>query len=307
MKKLAFWLPSKKKHGLGHYSRSLLLADVLNEHQIESIFFTTEPDEFELSKKQNFFTLRDAETIDIQNFFKLNNVGYLFIDNYFIQQPQIEEVSKYIPTCFFTKEETSVEYDSYFNSNLYAESLLGAKFSGKKCFWGTSYRPNIKKNIPKVQKIYDWFICLGASNPPSILFDILDAIPKDQKVALTLGSGTSEETLLKAKEFPFEVFHHPENFFEIVSQSKHALISSSTLVYEMIEYSIPFSVIAFVENHMVFANYLKTNYQIPVQYIDKPLNTDELINSPKLIKDVTFGDKINKFADYIKLKLIDKD
>lgn len=304
MKKLAFWLPGKKQHGLGHFSRTLLMVKALEKYDITPILFTNDIDEFENHKKHSFHALNTQDPREVLSFLNSNHVGFLFIDNYFISNELMANVSSSIPTCYFAKEKVNIKFDSFFNSNLYAKDILEKEYPDDRCFWGPSFRPPLEnKNIIPIKK-YDWFICLGASNPPDLLFELLEQFPEDQKVALVLGPGATHENIEKAKKLPLTLFHDPKNIMEIAASSHKAIISSSTLVYEMIEYGIPFSAISFVDNHLPFAEHLESHYSIAIQYHDQKLDLKRLINSAKPISNIIFGDKIKNFAEYIKSYLI---
>lgn len=307
MKQLAFWLPGRKEQGLGHFSRSQNLATELRAHGISSLYFSTDGDQYDISSNHSFLTTDFSSTEKIENFIKKNNVGYLIIDNYFIEENLLESVSQIIPSCYFVTDPTNIAFDSYINTNIYAEALLKDQFLNQKCFWGTNFRPKLTISSNPERKEYDLFICLGAGNPPERLFEILDQTPKTLQIALVLGPGTTKENLSRAQKYNIKIYHDPSDLISIAIRCKKAIISASTLVYEMIQIDLPLVLMVYVDNHKKLAKYLENHHDIHVIYDENEIDMQKALSSAKKLTDINFGSQIPTLAKHIKSHLEIKD
>lgn len=299
---IAFWVSNEKNNGLGHIRRCQLIAKELEKSNIKSYFFSSS-NYFNLTSENNFFQI--SENInEIVSFFNKNNIQFLFVDNYFIDQKLINEVSQKIKTCQFVIHSVNTQADAVFNSNFYAKDFNRDMFESKNFFFGPEFRPklNFDENILSQKKNNDCFICLGATFNEAILSKLISSLDPKKTYSLVIPNNIDHHFLTEIainKNLNLKVYQSPNNFYEIFNQSKECIISASNLTFEAIALNIPMITVSFVNNHKQLAEYLFKEYEVPC--ITEDLLTTDFIRKakPTKIESSIIGKRFLEFTNYI--------
>lgn len=289
MKKIAIWTPINSKSGFGHFYRMLGVYEELVKYHLEVNFFTNE----EYLKLENIepISIQTNNIKEIKDFLIDNSFATLIIDNYKIDEQSILYLKNYFKIVHFDAKFENIEVDIIINFNPYAIEKYQKKHKNTRYFLGLNYM-RFRNSILKIDKKNSInnsiFINVGGSDIEEITFKIIPYLKKNEFYNIVLGKGCSKEyfdlvkNILNENMLSFNIYHQPENYFEILLSSQKAIVSCSTTSYELIYFSIPFVCIKIVSNQNEISKYLSYN---GVEVIEK----DRLFEVSKIFEEDKFN------------------
>lgn len=310
--KIAFWIPNKKNTGLGHYYRNLGYVEQLKD----SCFFVNTEGLTGFSGKgtNKLLSCNSEEPSVIESFLVKSGVKFLIIDNYFLSEEIMNHFSSLgsMRTLLFCRDEYDYGYSLILNSNPFAKLIFKNVDKFERAFLGETYylfREEIARVKPLAQLENSVFICIGATDHKSIVLELLKVIDKDKKYIIVLGAGCDKSYLSRVSErceeekLDFELYHNPDNFFEIMGKCKSAILSSSTIVYEALYLGLSLCCINTSENQNYLVDWLK-GCRVEV-HLPQAIKAGVKINFTTVAKDKVgcFSENSNEFLNFIRSEI----
>lgn len=306
--KLAIWVPLSHKTGLGHFYRML----GIYEQVPNSFFFFNTP---HLSLKERHKFIDSEEPGEILLFLQKEGVKTLLIDHYFLPSNIISYIIKKaalysIKTVYFDRTLENRKFNAILNNNPYVSHRDIKVPDGKtKYFLGSEYyifRKDIKKikNLKKTKNCV--FICFGGSDVRGLTYTVLSFLDRTLSYEIILGKGCDQAYVdkvfyqIKNLNLKVNLHHNPDNYFEIMSKSSFALISSSTVFYECSYYNLPVICIKTAENQNHLINFLKQNEIIVLMRDEEIEKLTDLINKKSFrMTSISFEEKSQELISYL--------
>lgn len=301
-KRFAIWVPILPEHGLGHFYRSYSLYESFED----SHFFFNKKPSFNVEERHYCIDSEDPE--EIYSFLVENNISVLLIDNYFLSEEILSRLSmsEEIKVIYFLKSSTGHSFSVYLNNNPFINeiNLLYPENNSTKIFLGSGYY-KFRKKICEVNsdiKRDSEFICFGGSDVKHLSYKVLRNLSAEKQYILVIGAGASKEYVDKvrkeANRLSVNVFihHDPPNFYELLAQSKTAILSSSTITYEASYLDVQFVCIQTADNQNDLVTYLKKN---KIHVLDEIEKIKKLENEYNKL-NVNFGNEFCDLLEYIR-------
>jgi len=268
--------------GMGHFTRTLALAEMLNEH-FYCIFATREPTEYQIAEiektchgriflpEDDFHFeiflqyLKGDEIVVLDNYFftteyqkaiKAKGCKLVCIDDMHDKHYVADVVINHTPlnkslfsTAVYTKLLGGFDY-----------ALLRSKFFQEK--------PN--REIP--QKLNKVFLCIGGADFNNLTSKILDDLIKINQIEvikIIVGNAyQSYKSLVekvkdnsKKKQIDFFKNLNADQFIKQMKNSDFAIVPCSTVLLEAISQKLPILTGYYIDNQKEIANYLKNKYK----------------------------------------------
>ncbi|GHU64214.1 UDP-2,4-diacetamido-2,4,6-trideoxy-beta-L-altropyranose hydrolase [Clostridia bacterium] len=273
--KIAFRIDSGVGIGMGHLTRMSALADAFGEYGGESSFFRSED-----------------EPIDYTGFDLVVADSYKLSDQYI---SDLNETGRFV-LCYDDNALYEYSCDALLNVNLHANELtfrfgskkpkllLGGKYTLlRREFWSCE-SIKIRERASRV------FVCFGGTDIRNITPVIVSAIQdiSGVEVVAVLGAVTCcDEELMQLSKENVEIIKDPISISQIMKTCDIAVISASSMVYEIAALGIPALTITQIDNQEMIADYLG-RYKLMKCIGDwDDLSTIDLVNEVKsLLSDI---------------------
>lgn len=262
--KVLFRSDSSSEIGFGHIKRDLLLA-----RQYEDVSFACLDLEGSLIDEIPYpvFELKSQSIYELINLIKDEKFELLIIDHYGIDAND-EKLIKYetgVKILSFDDEIKAHHCDILLNINAYAkasdyEGLVPSRCEVRCGFSYSLIRDEFyEESKQEREKIYDYFVCLGATDTKNLSMNLILDLPKNRKVALATTS--SNKNLSKLTRFAGEnpnvkLFVDYKNLARLMNESNRLIISASSLVNEALILKANFKAICLAKNQEKIAAWL---------------------------------------------------
>lgn len=262
--KVLFRSDSSSEIGFGHIKRDLIFAK-----QYEDVSFACLDLEGSLIDEIPYpvFELESESIYELVNLIKNQKFELLIIDHYGINADD-EKLIKYetgVKILSFDDDLRAHHCDILLNVNAYAkasdyEGLVPFKCELRCGFSYALIRDEFYEESKKErEKIYDFFVCLGATDIKNLSINVVLDLPKDKKIALATSS--SNKNLTKLMNFVNEnpnvkLFVDYENLAQLMNESNKLIISASSLVNEALILKAKFKALCLAKNQQKIAAWL---------------------------------------------------
>lgn len=283
--------------GMGHFTRTLALAEMLNEH-FHCIFATRQPTEYQIAEIEKIchgrIDLPEDDSHYDQFLTYLKGDEIVVLDNYYFTTEYqkaiktkgcklvcIDDIHDKHYVADVVINHAPLNKDS-FSTALYTRLLIGFDYALLRSEFFQN-QPN--KEAP--QKLKKAFLCIGGADFNNLTSKILDdllEINQIEVITIIVGNAyQSYESLVeKVNEFSkkkqIELFKNL-NADEIINQMKNsdfAIVPCSTVLLEAISQKRPILTGYYVDNQKEIANHLKNQYKNILVLGD--LNTTSISN-----------------------------
>lgn len=262
--KVLFRSDSSSEIGFGHIKRDLIFAK-----QYEDVSFACLDLEGSLIDEIPYpvFELKSQSIYELINLIKDEKFELLVIDHYGIDAND-EKLIKYetgVKILSFDDEVKAHHCDILLNINAYAkasdyEGLVPPRCEVRCGFSYALIRDEFyKESKQEREKIYDYFVCLGATDARNLSMNLILDLPKNRKIALVTTS--SNKNLAKLTQFVDEnpnikLFVDHKNLARLMNESNRLIISASSLVNEALILKANFKAICLAKNQEKIAAWL---------------------------------------------------
>lgn len=262
--KVLFRSDSSSQIGFGHIQRDLVLAK-----QYEDVSFACLALEGSLIDEIPYpvFELSSASIYELINLIKEHRFKLLIIDHYEINADDEKLIKLETGVKILSlDDEIKAHYcDILLNVNAYAkasdyEGLVPFNCEVRCGFSYALIRQEFYEEA-KVQreKIYDYLICLGATDIKNLSIEFALDLPKNKRIAIATSS--SNKNLKKLQKFSeihsnIMLFIDNENLAKLINESEKLIISASSLVNEALLLKANFKAVVVAKNQQKIANWL---------------------------------------------------
>ncbi|EAH6869419.1 UDP-2,4-diacetamido-2,4,6-trideoxy-beta-L-altropyranose hydrolase [Campylobacter lari] len=269
--RVLFRSDSSSAIGHGHIKRDLLLAK-----QYQDVSFACLPLKGSLIDEIPYpvYELTSASIYELINLIKKEKFDLLIIDHYEItaDDEKLIKLETGIKILSFDDEIKEHFCDILLNVNAYAKESdyenLVPKYCELRC--GFSYAlirdEFYQESKIKRDKIYDYFICIGGSDPKNISLDIANKLNKNKTVIIATTKANSHLNLLQKlsqKNPNIQILIDHPSLARLMNESKKLIISASSLVNEALILKANFKAIAYAKNQEKLATWLaKKGYEV---------------------------------------------
>ncbi|AJC85235.1 UDP-2,4-diacetamido-2,4,6-trideoxy-beta-L-altropyranose hydrolase [Campylobacter peloridis] len=262
--KVLFRSDSSSQIGHGHIKRDLIFAK-----QYENVSFACLPLEGSLIDEIPYpvYELASASVYELINLIKKEKFDLLIIDHYDIgiNDEKLIKLETGVKILSFDDEIKEHFCDILLNVNAYAKESDYENLVPKHCELrcGFSYAlirdEFYQESKIKREKTYDYFICMGGSDPKNLSLKIADDLALDKKIIIaTTKSNKHLKKLEKLHQLKpnikILIDHH--NLARLMNESKKLIISASSLVNEALMLKANFKAIAYAKNQEKIATWL---------------------------------------------------
>lgn len=290
---IIFRADASPKIGLGHFTRSLALAGMLNEH-FHCIFATIQPTEYQISEIEKIchgridFSEGDSHFEQFLNHLKGDEI--VVLDNYYFTTEYQKKIKakgcKLV--CIDDMHDKHYVADIVINHALsdkklfsvenYTKLFLGLEFALIRKEFFTKYSETIIEN--------SILISLGGSDFNNLTNEILDffvSLKMESKYKLFVVVGNANqnsleiETVCKRHNFTFLKNLNAQDLSKLFERVEYAILPSSTIMVEALYKKVKIIGGYYVENQKDFFKYLKkSRYIFPVGDLNNKMNYNRI-------------------------------
>ncbi len=314
--------------GMGHFIRTLALAEMLNEH-FYCVFATCQPSSYQIEEIEKVCHSKinlsddDSHFNLFLNYLKGDEI--VVLDNYFFDTDYQKAIKakgcklvciddlndKVYFADLIINHTLDIKAEDY-QAQTYTQFALGPKYA--------LLRPSfmkMNKNVKQIQKVETLFICFGGLDTYNLTSSTLDVLKETyhlNRIIIVIGEIFEGKTQLieKAKLFSKVDIHHAINdvkMAQLMTESDLAIIPSSGTMLEAMSVGLPVITGYYVPNQEIAAkkfsdaglalycgNFL-TNFQNNLNNLLNSLTIDNLNGMLSRQKEI-FG---NSSENYLKL------
>ncbi|RKO64059.1 UDP-2,4-diacetamido-2,4,6-trideoxy-beta-L-altropyranose hydrolase [Campylobacter sp. P255] len=269
--KVLFRSDSSSTIGHGHIKRDLLLAK-----QYQDVAFACLPLKGSLIDEIPYpvYELASASIYELINLIKKEKFDLLIIDHYEItaDDEKLIKLETGVKILSFDDEIKEHFCDILLNVNAYAKESdyenLVPKYCELRC--GFSYAlirdEFYEESKIKREKIYDYFICIGGSDPKNISLNVANKLNQNKTIIIATTRANSHIKSLQKlsqKNPNIQILIDCPNLARLMNESKKLIISASSLVNEALILKANFKAIAYAKNQEKLAIWLaKKGYEV---------------------------------------------
>ncbi|MCX2683194.1 UDP-2,4-diacetamido-2,4,6-trideoxy-beta-L-altropyranose hydrolase [Campylobacter sp. MIT 21-1685] len=263
--RVLFRSDSSSKIGFGHIQRDLILAK-----QYEDVSFACLPLEGSLIDTIAYpvFRLQNSSIYELIELIKQKQFDLLILDHYDIgmQEEKLIKLQTGIQILSFDDEIKAHHCDILLNVNAYAkasdyEGLVPLNCELRCGFSYALIREEFYNEAQYIrEKIFDFFICLGATDVKNLSQEIAKDLPKNTKIAIATSSSNTHLKQLKqfvAHRENIKLFVNSNNLALLMNQSSKLIITASSLVNEALLLQADFKAIMVAKNQEKLALWLE--------------------------------------------------
>jgi UDP-2,4-diacetamido-2,4,6-trideoxy-beta-L-altropyranose hydrolase len=299
--------------GMGHFMRSLALAEMLNQ-RFHCVFATCSPSEFQKSEIEKVC----QELLELPNndnhfelfLEKLNGSEIVVLDNYYFNTEYqiairnkgcklvcIDDLhDKHFVADIVINHAEGIEKTDY-SVEPYTQLCLGYKFALLK-------KEFLEEIIPDEKKEFSCLVMIGGSDPLNItvkLLSLIENYPFKLPVAVVIGPTFQEKELDQFTNTKLYKAVDAATVYKLMRQSKFGILPASTVAIESCAARLPFICGHFVTNQngiyegirknnlaICIGDYLtidKIKFHNAIKEISKETVTAKLIDQQKLLLD----------------------
>ena len=258
--------------GMGHFVRTLALAEMLNEN-FHCVYSTQTPSQYQINEIEKVCHERIDLPIDKKHF----NV---FLD--YLKGDEIVVLDNYYFTTHYQREIKDKGcrlvciddlHDKHFVADViinHAEGISSANYSVEpysQLLLGYNYallrKEYLEEDINLDNKKYSYFLMMGGADPHNLARHILDILELKQTklpIAVVVGSGYKEDASLnKFSNITLFKGITSSHVFRLMLQSQYGILPASTVAIEACAARLPFICGYFIDNQTEIYNGIKTN------------------------------------------------
>lgn len=301
---IVFRADGDAKIGMGHFMRTLALAEMLHEKFdcIYAVRNATENQKIEIEKvcKHRIDLPEDDTHFSIfLNNLKGNEI--VVLDNYYFTAEYQQQI-KSLGCKLVCIDDT---YDRHYVADVvinHAEGIDPLVFSIEKytrLALGFKYallRKEYLSDNRDEQKQYSFFIMMGGADPYNLVYkfsDMINNLNPDLPVAVVLGSGCSNPDSFNTFEnvVPFRNLY-PKEILKIMQRSRIGILPASTVAIEACAARLPFICGYFVDNQKeIYAGIQRESLALCVGEFSK-INSLRLIDAIERMNNPLFFNKV---------------
>lgn len=270
------------KIGLGHFTRSLALAGMLNEH-FHCIFATIQPTEYQISEIEKICHGRIDLSEDNSHFEQfLNHLKgdeIVVLDNYYFTTEYQKKIKAkgcklvciddmhdkhYVADIVINHVPIKKEL---FSTNAYTQLLIGFDYA---LLRSEFFREQSKREAPL--KLKNAILCIGGAdfnNLTSKFLDDLVVIKQIETINIIVGNAYQhyQNLMNKVNDYSekkmIKLFKdlNADELINIMVASDFAIIPCSTILLETISQKLPVLTGYYIDNQLEFSNHLKNQYK----------------------------------------------
>ncbi|EAJ5673987.1 UDP-2,4-diacetamido-2,4,6-trideoxy-beta-L-altropyranose hydrolase [Campylobacter lari] len=269
--RVLFRSDSSSAIGHGHVKRDLIFAK-----QYKNVSFACLALEGSLIDEIPYpvYELTSASIYELINLIKKEKFDLLIIDHYEItaDDEKLIKLETGIKILSFDDEIKEHFCDILLNVNAYAKESdyenLVPKYCELRCGFSYALIRNefYEESKIKREKIHDYFICIGGSDPKNISFNIVDKLNKNKSIVIATTKANSHLNSLQKlsqKNSNIQILIDHPNIARLMNESKKLIISASSLVNEALILKANFKAIAYAKNQEKIAVWLaKKGYEV---------------------------------------------
>lgn len=245
--------------GMGHFTRTLALAEMLNEH-FHCIFATLQPTEYQIAEIEKICHGRIVLPVDDSHFEQF--LGYLkgdeivVIDNYYFTTDYQKAIKakgcklvciddmhdKHFVSDVVINHAEGIDKNEY-SIEPYTKLLLGYKYALLR-------KDYLNPDIETHKKKYSALIMMGGADPLNITSRILEqmvAIDFKKPIAV-VSTKNGLEPFKKSDEFIFFKSLNAKQVVELMQTSEFGILPASTVAIEASAIRLPFICGYFIDN-----------------------------------------------------------
>jgi UDP-2,4-diacetamido-2,4,6-trideoxy-beta-L-altropyranose hydrolase len=258
--------------GTGHVMRCLVLA---NTYKNSKVVFATQNLQGNVNYKitqaaYEYVVLQTNSFHELQQTIDTLNIDMLVIDHYGIDYEYEKKIKIQNPHLHITVLDDTYEKhccDTLINHNIYADTTRYADKVPKNCrlLCGSKYTllRNEFKTLAKGAKKYDVFVAMGGSDPQNLSFQIVNLL-QNYGLKIALVSTKANMHLKQLQEFVkihnnIELFVDTSQVATLMSASKFAIVSASSLLNEIYYLNLPFIAVQTAQNQRYMVEFLQQN------------------------------------------------
>ncbi|MCD8543318.1 MAG: UDP-2,4-diacetamido-2,4,6-trideoxy-beta-L-altropyranose hydrolase [Sulfurospirillum cavolei] len=278
---------SSSSLGLGHIMRDLVLAQSLEGE----VLFACQALEGNIIDQipYDVSILQTNEPDELIELIRSLHVTFLVIDHYGIDAAYERAIKEATGVRILSFDDTYRAHhcDILLNHNLYADASFYTNLVPKGCELrcGSAYtliREEFKdeKTITR-EKIYDVLIAMGGSDAGNLTLAILKILPKSLHVSILTTSANAHLSELQRYVLgnPKITLHiNSKEVAKIMNQSTLAIVTPSSIVYEVLFMELPFIAIKVASNQDDMYRYLE-EHDYPVMHDFEPQMLKTLIHA----------------------------
>ncbi|GET24196.1 UDP-2,4-diacetamido-2,4,6-trideoxy-beta-L-altropyranose hydrolase [Prolixibacter sp. NT017] len=291
--------------GMGHFIRTLALAEMLNQ-DFHCIFATKTPSQYQIDEIEKVCHKRIDLPTDKTHFTKfldlLNGDEIVVLDNYYFTTQYQHEIKN--KGCRLVCIDDL--HDEHFVADIiinHAEGISSEDYSVEpysQLLLGYNYallrKEYLEEDINLDNKKYSYFLMMGGADPHNLTHHILNILElKETKlpIAVVVGSGYKENSSL-SKFCNVALFKSitSAQVFRLMLQSQFGILPASTVAIEACAARLPFICGYFINNQSEIYNGIKTsNLAVCIgNYLD--INEKKLLTAQRKLSEINTVDTI---------------
>lgn len=270
---IGFRVDGNAEIGMGHYMRSVCVAERLRDSGETILFISSEDSDTEFIEYKGFFVykLRKWNTngwdvLEAIEIIKKKKITTLFIDIYRINKYDFDVLRENVRTIYIDDMNFfDCNVDAVINFNLGADEECYKKYSivSREIYTGIKYFPlrqefreKINKEIK--EKVKGVLITTGSTDPCKCALKIIRALSIENYpdinfqilVGLFYSKQYQEELFFECNsKRNVEFIFWGQNMADIISQNDMVISSGSTTVFEALSLNVPCITFQFADNH----------------------------------------------------------
>jgi len=258
--------------GTGHVMRCLVLA---RRYENSRITFATQNLQGNINYKisalgYEYVVLPDDSLNALQKIIDTQKIDMLVIDHYGIGYEFEKRLKTQNPDLYITVLDDTYEKhfcDTLINHNIYADTAKYKDKVPKNCrlLCGSKYTllRNEFRVLAKVEKKYDVFVAMGGSDPQNLSLKIANLLQIFDLSAVIVSTKANVH-LAQLREFEkkhnnIELFVDTSQVASLMSASKFAIVSASSLLNEIYYLNLPFIAVQTAQNQRYMVEFLQKN------------------------------------------------
>jgi UDP-2,4-diacetamido-2,4,6-trideoxy-beta-L-altropyranose hydrolase len=255
---------------MGHFTRTLALAEMLNEH-FHCIFATRQPTEYQIAEIENIchgrIDLPEDDSHFEQFLTHLKGDEIVVLDNYYFTTDYQRAIKakgcklvciddmhdKHFASDVVINHAEGIDQKSY-SIEPYTKLLLGYKYALLR-------KDYLKSDIETHKKKHSALIMMGGADPLNITARILEqifAIDFNKPIAV-VSSQNGMEPFKKSDKFIFFKGLNAKQVAELMQESEFGVLPASTVAIEASAMRLPFICGYFVDNQKEIYQGIKSN------------------------------------------------
>ncbi len=315
MRKVVFRADGGPTIGMGHFIRTLALAEMLKD-EFYCIYATQSPTEYQITEIESvcneWHSLPNNETHFNTFLDFLTGDEIVVLDNYYFttEYQRVIKAKGCKLVCIDDMHDKHYVADVVINHAEGIEKSFFLKEDYTKLYLGYKYAMLRKdylvdQNI-KYTKEYSWFIMMGGTDYNHLTHTLLSYLEPEKQsfpVAVVIGSLYDKEEELHSFS-NIKVFKgiKSQNIYQLMTKSQAGILPASTVAIEACAARLPFVCGFFVDNQKEIYNGIRNNNLAVC--IDNLLEIDEVKLSSSM--DKIGKDETLKKIEYNQVKLLDK-